>query len=379
MSKKDPRAISRRRFLCVAGVGLAAAASWAVGCAPTAAPSPTVAPKAPEAPKPAAATAPAPTTAPAVAPAAKTITLKLSHDEPATMLTQRLLTEMADGIAKKSNGAVKLELFPGAQLSGGNIKTMIQQTQSGAIDVAWIATSIYSNWTTKVDILSLPFLSRNIDDLEKLAKSDLGSDIMALSRETGLTTVDLWTRDLRQWVNQKREIRTPDDIKGLKFRVPETAVWVAAFKAVGATPTPMPFSEAYTAVQLGTLDGAERPTEFIIGEKWAEIAKFLTVSNYTGDVLMVSFNTKVWEGLPKDVQDLLAQEIKATGKKKYEQEREQKIQILSNLEKAGMQVHNLTDSEYEAFRKAMAPVWTEWEPKLPSGWIARAQKILGRS
>lgn len=304
------------------------------------------------------------------------ITLRVSHDEPATMLTHGTLTEMAETVAKRTNGAVKIALFPSAQLAGGNLRTQFQQNQAGAIDVAITATSILNNWTTKADGFSLPFMCSSIDDMDKLVRSDLGKEVMGAVEPFGLHAVGLWARDLRQWVNAKRTIEKPADIRGMKFRVPETALWVATFKALGAIPTPMPFGEAFTAVQLGTLDGAERPTEFITGEKWASIAKFLTISDYTGDTLMPTFNKARWDTLPKDVQAILVEEFQAAGRRKFDREKTMKSTVIEDMRKAGMTVNILTTAQREEFRSQVAPVWKEWEAKIPPNWIDRARKIL---
>jgi tripartite ATP-independent transporter DctP family solute receptor len=315
--------------------------------------------------------------APSIVFAQNPITLRVSHDEPTFMLTHGVLTDLANSVSKKTNGAVKIEVFPGAQLAGGNLRTQFQQNQAGAIDVAITATSILNNWTTKADVLSLPFLSYSIDATKKIVDSDLGRDIREAVEPFGLHAVDIWARDLRQWVNAKRTIEKPADIRGLKFRVPETALWVATFKALGATPTPMPFGEAFTAVQLGTLDGAERPTEFITGEKWFTVAKFLTISDYTGDALMPTFNKAKWQSLPKDVQDLLIEEFRAAGQAKFDREKAMKSNVIEEMRKNGMTVNILTTPQREEFRAQVAPVWKEWEGKLPAKWIDRARQIVG--
>lgn len=304
------------------------------------------------------------------------IVLRLSHDEPAFMISHGILTEIAEAIGRKTNGAVRIDIFPGAQLAAGNLRTQTQQNQAGAIDIAMTATGILNNWTPKADVISLPFLLGGLDDMRKLVSSELAADIKQVVDPLGLHALDMWPRDLRQWVNAKRPIREPTDMKGLKFRVPETALWVATFKALGATPTPMPFGEAFTAVQLGTLDGAERPTEFITGEKWNTVAKHLTICDYTGDPLMPTVNKVRWQGLPKDVQELIAAEFREGGVKKYEREKAMKASVVENMRKLGMEVAVLTPEQRQAFRRDVAPVWKEWERKLPTGWLDRAQKAL---
>lgn len=309
------------------------------------------------------------------------VTIRISHDEPAHMLTHRLLEEMATTVDERTDGAVTFEVSPAAQLSGGNIETMIQQTQGGArLDAALIASGIYSNFDSAVDIFSLPFLSRDIDDLHTLANSEIGEEVAARTEQTGLTTRDIWVRDLRQWVNGTRPIRTPADMQGLTFRVPEFPLWVKAFEAVGAAATPMPFGEAFTAVQTGAIDGAERPTEFLVGEGWEDVADHVTMANYAGDVLLFSFNTDFWNSLPADVQDILDEEIAAMADRKFEEEKSQRDDFVDQLASSGMSVHELTADEYAAFREQMGTVWDEWEEqgRLPDGWLDQAVDLVGK-
>ncbi len=306
------------------------------------------------------------------------ITVRITHDEPATMLTHRLLSEMADRVAQKTDGDVTIEISPQLELSGGDIATMIQQVQSGArLDAGLVASGIYSSFDGAVDVFSLPFLCRDIDDLKAVAESSIGDDVKERTSATGLHTQDIWVRDLRQWVNAERDIRSPDDMRGLTFRVPEFPLWVAAFEAMGAAATPMPFGEAFTGVQTGAIDGAERPTEFLVGEGWDEVADYVTLSNYAGDVLMVSFNQQFWDGLPQDVRSVLDEELRVTGAQKHEQEKTQRGDFIAQLEAAGMTTHELTVDEYSGFRDAMDPVWEDWEGRLPEGWLQTAQQAVG--
>ncbi|MEP9348274.1 TRAP transporter substrate-binding protein [Xanthobacter sp. KR7-225] len=315
--------------------------------------------------------------APSVSIAQNAIKLRLSHDEPATMITHGVLTEMAAAVEKQTNGEVTIAIFPGAQLAGGNLKAQFQQNQAGAIDIAITATGILNNWTPRADIISLPFLLSGVEDMKKLVSSSVGDDVKKAVEPLGLYAVDIWARDLRHWVNVKRPIITPDDIKGLRFRVPETSLWVATFRALGATPTPMSFGEVFTAIQLGTLDGAERPTEFIVGEKWQSIAKYLTISAYTGDALMPTFNKARWSSLPPDVQRILTDAFRTAGEAKFEREKSMRAIVIDTMRKAGMEVNVLTSENREAFKRGVTPVWEQWGAKLPAGMIERAQMAVG--
>lgn len=309
--------------------------------------------------------------------AQQAITIRAEHDENTASITHRLVVEMAGEIARETNGRVKIDVHPGASLSGGKIPTMIQNVQAGNEELAFIATSIYTNIDPRVGVFSLPFLTGGIDDLERVArKSELARRLFAEQESRNLKVVDAWSRALRQVVNNRREIRTPEDARGLKFRVPEIKLWVDAFKAMGAVPVPMPFSEIPTAMQLGTIQGAERPSEFLLSEKWWEMAKFATMMNYTGDVIMVAFNQKFWHGLDAATQKLLTAKIQAYGDKKLAEEKATEQKVIATLKENGVKVTMLTPEQVEVFRVIMKPVWEENSRKIGKELIEQAVKIV---
>jgi len=308
---------------------------------------------------------------------AQTITIRAEHDENTTSITHRLLTEMAADIARESGGKIKMDVHPSASLSGGKITTMIQNVQAGSEELGFIASSVYTTVDPRVGVFSLPFLTGGIDDLERVArKSDVARKLWAEQSSRNLTVVDAWSRALRQTVNNRREIRVPEDARGLRFRVPEIKLWVDAFKAMGAIPVPMPFSEIPTAMQLRTIDGAERPSEFLLSEKWWEMAKFVTMLNYTGDVIMVAFNSKFWNGLDAATQKLLVAKIQAYGDKKLAEEKVTEEKVIATLKDKGVKVTILTPQEVQQFRTAMRPVWDENTSKIGKDLIDQAVKAV---
>lgn len=308
------------------------------------------------------------------------VVIRMQHDENRDTLTGQVLRDLSSKLKRKSDGDVKLEITPAAQLSGGDIKTMINQTRKGApLDAALISSAAFASFEDSVNILSLPFLCAGIDDLRRLTTSGLGDDIRDVTKKQGLVTPDIWVRDLRQWVNTKGPIQTPSDIEGMKFRVPRVDMWVDAFEAVGALPTPMAFEEAFTAVQTGSLDGAERPLEFVVKEGWADVCDYLTLSDWAGDALLFAFNEDFWAGLPSHVKKLLQQEIRSAGASKYNGEKAARSEFIGKLEEAGMEVNRVTGSDRDMFREAMSSVWEEWASRLPSDWFDRARETVGAS
>ncbi|MEP1326986.1 MAG: TRAP transporter substrate-binding protein DctP [Roseibium sp.] len=306
-----------------------------------------------------------------------TIVIRTEHDAPSTSLTHRLLTEMAEDLKTETDGRIQLEIHSGTSLSGGKINTMIQNLQTGNEELALVASAYFSNIDPRLNVMSLPFMNGSIDDIEYLAReSGVMDQVFADQQSKNIVVVDAWSRALRQIVNSKRTISTPDDMKGLRFRVPEIKLWVDAFKALGAVPVPMPFSEVVTALQLGTIEGGERPTEFLRTEAWWDMARYVTMANYTGDVLMVAFNKPFWESLDQADQELLTTKLQELGDKTFEAEKSMEAGVLETLRENGMEVTELTPEELEQFRAAMQPVWESYGGVIGTDLIAAAQSAL---
>jgi TRAP-type transport system periplasmic protein len=307
--------------------------------------------------------------------AQQNVTMRVEHDEPSGSITDRVLNQMAEDVARSTQGRIKMEVHSGASLSGGKIPTMIQNVQAGNVDVSLISSGIYANIDPRVGVISLPFLCGSIDDLERVSrKSGTLKQVYADQDAKNVHIVDTWTRALRQVANNKREIKSPDDLKGLRIRVPEFKLWIDAFKAMGATPVPLPFSEIPTALQLGTIDGAERPSEFLKTESWWELAKYVSMLNYSGDVLLVGVNKTFWDKLDQPTQKLLTDKFKEYGNKKFTEEKTLEQSVIALLREKGMKVTIPTAAELAKFRKAMEPVWTDNEKRLGKDLMNAAEK-----
>jgi tripartite ATP-independent transporter DctP family solute receptor len=309
--------------------------------------------------------------------AQQSVTIRAEHDEPSGSITDRLLNQMAEDVSKATGGKVKLEVHSGSSLSGGKIPTMIQNVQAGNVDLSFVSSGVYAAIDQRIGVLSLPFMCGSIDDLEKLSrKSGIMDKIYADQDAKNFHIVDTWTRALRQIANNKREIKTPADIKGLRFRVPEFKLWIDTFKTLGATPVPLPFSEIPTALQLGTIDGAERPSEFLKTESWWDLAKYVSMVNYSGDVLLVAFNKAFWDKLDQPTKKLLTDKLKEYGDKKFNEEKTVEQGVIELLRQHNVKVTLLTPDEVKQFRTAMDPVWADNQSRIGKDLIAAAEKAV---
>jgi len=304
------------------------------------------------------------------------VLLKAEHDEPVGSITDKVMKAMASKVEGATEGRVKMQVFPGCQLSGGKIKTMIQNTILGSTSLSMVSAATYTSWDMNVAVCNLPFLVQNYDGFEKLRHVEPFRALLKDWEGKGLKGIDYWSRCLRQVVNTKRPIRTPDDIKGLRFRVMETPLYVSIFKSMSAEPIGMPFGEIFTALKLGTIDGAERPTEFLITEKWWDLAKYVSFWDYTGDMLIVVANLKTYNKLTKEDQAALEKLIKEAGDAKYQAEKKMQEEAIKMLREKGMTVDILNPEQKAMFKEKMTGVWKEYEPKFKAGLLDNVVKAL---
>ncbi|OGP61872.1 MAG: hypothetical protein A2169_00335 [Deltaproteobacteria bacterium RBG_13_47_9] len=304
------------------------------------------------------------------------IILKAEHDEPAGSITDRILNDVAKKVPESTNGRVTMQVFPGCQLSGGKIKTMIQNTGLGSTHLAFTSGATFTAWDINVGVANLPFLADSFDQYEKIRNIPAMKELLGRWEKTGIKGIDYWNRCLRQLVNTKHPIRTPDDMKGMRFRVMETPLMVSIFEAMGAHPIGMPFGEIFSALQLGTIDGAERPTEFLLTESWWDLAKYVSMCDYVGDPLIVQANLKFWNSLDKKDQEALTKLIKEGGDQKFKMEKAMQEKAVETMKQKGMTVTFMTAEQKNVFRSKTQKVWAEYEQKFEKGLIDKVVKGL---
>jgi TRAP-type C4-dicarboxylate transport system substrate-binding protein len=193
-------------------------------------------------------------------------------------------------VKQKSGGKIEIKTFHSSQL--GDQKSLIEGLIYGTIDMALVGTAALGQFQPQISLFDLPFL---FDDLEHTYKS--------------LDTVGM-ENGIRHMTNNIREIKKPEDMKGLKIRVQTNKIFVSMIKALGASPTPMSLGELYTALQQGVVDGQENPAAHIYTQRFYEVQKYasLTAHAYTPEPLLISM--KRWNAFPPQVQDLFWQAAK---------------------------------------------------------------------
>src|ERR1700756_3438102 len=247
---------------------------------------------------------------PWVARAAPEFSLKYANNVPTTHPLNVRAKEAMDRIKAQTNGRVEIEIFPNNQL--GSDPDMLSQLRWGAIEFFTLSGLILSTLVPVASINGIGFAWGSYDQVWPAMDGGLGAYIRAQIDKAGLHAMDkAWDNGFRQITSSTRPIKTPDDLKGFKIRVPPSPLWTSMFKAFDAAPTSINFSEVYSALQTQVAEGQENPLAIISTAKPYEVQKFCSLTNHMWDGFWFLANRRAWEKVPEDIRAIVAKNINA--------------------------------------------------------------------
>ncbi|HSN19899.1 MAG TPA: TRAP transporter substrate-binding protein [Usitatibacter sp.] len=272
---------------------------------------------------------------------------------------------------KKLPGKVEVQVFPNSQLFGDGKE--MEALLLGDVQIIAPSLSKFDRYTKKVQIFDLPFLFNNIEAVDRFQQSKEGKALLNSMTSKGIKGLAYWHNGMKQLSTDKDQLRVPEDVKGLKFRIQPSDVLEAQFRAVGANPQKMAFSEVYQALQTGVVDGQENTWSNIYSQKFFEVQKTIAETNHGVIDYMVITNAKWWDKLPPDVRKGLQEamdEATAYGNGLANQINERDKKLIAEAGKAKIQ--ELTKDDLAKWQKAMEPVWKKFEPQIGKDLIQAA-------
>ncbi len=262
---------------------------------------------------------------------------------------------------QKLAGKAAVKFFASSQLGGD--KELMQKLRLGSVHLS-MPSSIMSTVSPEFALFDMPFLIRDRAHLARIAPTVFWQTIAPTSEKKGYRILGLWENGFRQITNNTRPIDKPDDLKGIKLRVPGGAWRVKMFKLWGANPTPMAFSEVFVGLQTGVIDGQENPYTNIYAAKFQEVQKYLSITNHVYTPSFLTTGTGTWTNWPQDVRDAIAQTAKEMEAWSYEHGAKDDTVLKDKLVAAGMKVNT---ADRAAFVKASQPLYDEFEKEVPNG------------
>lgn len=302
----------------------------------------------------------------------KPVVIKFSHVvAPNTPKGQGAL-KFKEVAEKLLPGKVEVQVFPNSQLFGDGKE--MEALLLGDVQIIAPSLSKFDRYTKKVQLFDLPFLFDDIAAVDRFQQSDKGKELLGSMKNRGLLGLAYWHNGMKQLSTNKDKLQRPEDVKGLKFRIQSSDVLEAQFRALGANPQKLAFSEVYQALQTGVVDGQENTWSNIYSQKFHEVQKTIAETNHGVIDYMVVTNAKWWDGLKDDVRAGLEKAMaEAT---QYANEEASKLnardkQLIIDAGKA--KVVQLSKDDVAAWRKSMEPVWKKFEGEIGADLIQAAQ------
>jgi tripartite ATP-independent transporter DctP family solute receptor len=274
-----------------------------------------------------------------------------------------LFAASAEEFAKRANAKLrdkaKVVVFGSSQLGGD--KELLQKLKLGTVDLA-LPSTVMSSESDLFGVFEMPYLVKDRAHMSRIEKEVFWSKLAPEAEKKGLKVIAVWENGYRHITNSKKPINTPADLQGIKLRVPEGKWRVKMFQTYGANPSPMKFSEVFTALQTGVMDGQENPFTQIYSAKFQEVQKYISLTGHVYTPAYVTAGAKKWESLPADVRKILEDTAKETQAFVYEKAAKDDEELLGRIKAAGVAVNT---PNKDAFVKASAPVYEEFAKEVP--------------
>jgi C4-dicarboxylate-binding protein DctP len=306
--------------------------------------------------------------------AAAPLIVKLSHVVAENTPKGQAALKFKELAEKKLAGKVEVQVFPNSQLFGDGKE--MEALLLGDVQIVVPSLSKFDRYTKKLQLFDLPFLFPDISAVDKFQHTKEGRELLDAMKSKGIKGLAYWHNGMKQLSSNRDQLRRPEDVKGLKFRIQQSDVLEAQFRALGANPQKMAFSEVYQALQTGVVDGQENTWSNIYSQKFFEVQKTIAVTNHGVVDYMAITNAKWWDGLPADIRKGLQQamdEATTYGNGIANDFNERDRKRVADAGKAKIQ--ELSKADVEAWRKAMAPVWKKFESDIGKDLIQAALKV----
>ena len=275
----------------------------------------------------------------------------------------------ADEVKKRTGGKFRVEQFPNGEV-GGEVE-MIQAVQSGQVDIALITNAPFTNIIPEFGVFDVPFLFRNAHHAHAVLDGPIGKEYLEKFKSKDMVALAWGENGLRHLTNSKRPIKEPQDLSGLKLRVPQSDVMVQGFQALGASAEPLAFPLLYSALSTGKFDGQENPIATIVSAKYDRVQKYLTLSGHIYSWAAFIISKDVYDDLsPADrAAFVAAAELGGAASRRYAADAEKSG--VEKLRQGGMEV--VAEIDRDAFIATLKPAKAKFVEKFGAALIARIE------
>jgi len=276
-----------------------------------------------------------------------------SAQDPYAIMAHNLKAELEERLP----GKFDVQMFPNNQL--GDEKQMLEGLQYGTLDVGIITNATIANLDPVFQLNDMPFLFADEAQAHGVLDGEVGQEMLSKLSSKGMIGLGFAEGGFRHMINNTRPVTAPNDVEGVKFRTMQNPVFIGMFSSLGGNPTPMAWSETFTAAQQGTIDGLEIPLAVIAANNYPEVTKYLSLTKHTYSALGIIVSERTFGKLSEEEQAAFKAATSAAIEKQRAQVAEASAALIEQLKAAGMTVNDIEDPA--AFRKQVLPVYDEFK------------------
>lgn len=284
------------------------------------------------------------------------------------------LLKFKEIVEEKTDGAITVETYHSGQL--GDDRSMTEALQLGTQEVTVPSTAPLANFVPEFSVFDIPFLFPNEEVADTVLDGEVGQELLQKLESQNLVGLSYWENGFRDLTNSKRAVATMKDFDGLKIRTMENDLHLDAFKALGANPTPMAFTELFTALQQGTVDGQENPYATIYLQKFYEVQNHVSNTHHIYSPFVFLMSKSFYDGLTEDQQKIMKEAAVEAGKYERKLNREANDKYLQSLQDEGMEYTEITPEAREEMVKAVAPVIDEYKGQIGEETVDKVYKAI---
>jgi len=302
--------------------------------------------------------------------------LKYGHNLPVTHPLHIRAQEAADRIAKETNGRVEIKIFPNNQLGGDT--DMLAQVRNGGIDLFTPSALVLATLVPVAAINAVGFAFADYGQVWKAMDGGLGAQVRGAVAKVRLHAFEkMWDNGFRQTTTSNKAIETAKDFDGLKIRVPVSPLSISMFKALGASPTSLQFSEVYTSLQTKVVDAQENPLPIIQVAKLYEVQKYCSLTNHIWDGFWMIMNGASFERLPDDLKKIVSDAINDAGVKQREDIAKFNQTVQADLQAKGLLFNRPAPDTFRA-KLRQGGFYDEWKKRFGDEAWAQLEQVSGK-
>lgn len=299
------------------------------------------------------------------------INLKLGHALDINHPVHKAMEFWADTLKKATDGRIIIKIYPGGQL--GAEKELVEQLQMGTLDLTKVSSAGLEAFVPQMKVLGIPYLFKSKEHKWKVLDSPVGKELLAAGSDRGLIGIGFYEAGERSFYTKNGPIEKPSDLKNLKIRVIKSPMAINLLKTLGASPTPISWGELYTALQQGTVDGAENNPPSFVSARHYEVCKYYSLDKHTSPMDVVLAGKKAWDKLTEADKAIMIETFNVSVEYQKQLWAEVVKQNFAHLDSVGVEV---IIPDQAPFIEAVAPLYKEYvKDEVISSLLEKIQAI----